>query len=189
MPKTTIREALLRQRRRLPADQCMSLSLDIQSYLMALDLFREAGTLALYSPVQNEVYTEALFAEARQQEKRVVYPRVCGDDLEFIEVVSRSDLVHGCFGVLEPGAGLRVDVGEIDLLVVPGVAFDQVGHRLGYGKGFYDRALRAAPPSCRLVGLCFDFQRVPALPSEAHDVRMHAVVTEAGCRYCEQSRQ
>jgi 5-formyltetrahydrofolate cyclo-ligase len=185
MPKTTIRETLLRQRRRLPADQCMSLSLEIQSYLMALDLFREADTLALYSPVQNEVYTEALFAEARQQKKRIVYPRVCGDDLEFVEVVSRSDLVHGYFGVLEPGEGPRVDVGEIDLLVVPGVAFDRVGHRLGYGKGFYDRALRAAPQSCRLAGLCFDFQWMTALPYDAHDVRMHAVVTETGCHYCE----
>lgn len=185
MPKTTIRETLLHRRRRIPSDQCMTLSLEAQRNLFSSDLFKEAATLALYSSVHNEVYTELLFAEARTQNKRVAYPRVCPDGLEFVETADRDNLRHGCFGVLEPGDGPVIDVEKLDLLVVPGVAFDHSGHRLGYGKGFYDRALRAAPSSCCLVGLCFDFQRVAALPYEAHDVRMNVVVTEEGCHPCE----
>ncbi|WP_305042983.1 5-formyltetrahydrofolate cyclo-ligase [Geoalkalibacter sp.] len=188
MPKTSIRDTLLKRRRHLSVDTCLLWSRLAQQHLIAGDAFQQARTLALYSPINNEVFTEEVFSTARALRKRVFYPRVVGQHLEFAEVGDRSQLVHGRFGILEPPAGPTLPVADLDLLVLPGVAFDQSGHRLGYGKGFYDRTLHLADAGCFLFGLCFEFQRVAALPCEAHDVPMHFVVTETGTYPSQQPR-
>jgi 5-formyltetrahydrofolate cyclo-ligase len=95
-----------------------------------------------------------------------------------------QDLAPGTLGILEPRDELRkcaerkVDVGEIDLLVVPGVAFDPGGGRLGHGKGYYDRLLRRAPRETPSVGLAFECQVFPEVPMMEHDVFLHKVITE-----------
>ncbi len=172
----------------MPADLCFALSHEAQERLLALEEFKRARTLALYSPIHNEVFTEEIFAVARGAGKRVFYPRVRELALDFVEVADRRHLAHGQFGILEPRGDTVFGVSELDLLILPGVAFDQIGHRLGYGKGFYDRALHQAAGSCTLIGLCYEFQRVSALPFEAHDVCMDLVVTEGGSYLSQQSR-
>ena len=178
MPKKAIRAALLAQRKHLSVDTCFHQSLVAQEQFLQLPELAAAATLALYSPILNEVFTEEIFHQARAQGKRVVYPRVQGAGLEFFEVNSAAELRVGNFGILEPQGTQSWPLAMIDLLLVPGVAFDQSGHRLGYGKGYYDRLLPDRPAGCRLVGLCFEFQLLSTLPAEGHDVRMDLLVTE-----------
>lgn len=178
MLKTSVRNEILKRRRQLSYEGCLAQSLRIQQRLLATSEFRAAESLALYSPVHNEVFTEELFHHAREQDKRVVYPRVRGDDLEFARVDRRDSLAHGAFGVLEPTGAELAEPARLDLIVVPGVAFDRSGYRLGYGKGFYDRALHDTSGRTVRVGLCYDFQLVDVLPAEKHDIAMDLIVTE-----------
>lgn len=178
MPKKPIRAALLAQRKHLSLDTCLQQSLLAQERFLQLPEFSAATTLALYSPIQNEVYTEEIFRQACARGKRVVYPRVEGAGLAFFAVSGRDDLQVGNFGILEPRGTQPVPVAKIDLLLVPGVAFDLGGHRLGYGKGYYDRLLSHRAKEVYLVGFCFEFQLLSSLPSEIHDVRMDLLVTE-----------
>lgn len=176
MPKRSIRDELLTRRHHLTADVCLSRSLAAQQRLVLTPEFAAATVVALYSPVRNEVFTEEIFTVARHSGKIVAYPRVRGTLLEFVEVAEQQDLVSGAYGILEPGGTRVVPSAALELIVVPGVAFDLTGHRLGYGKGYYDRYLHTRRG--QLAGLCFDFQLVETLPAEAHDVRMNLVVTE-----------
>jgi len=103
--------------------------------------------------------------------------------LGFYEIVDVGDLVAGAFGVREPGAGARrIEVAALEVLLVPGLAFDETGMRLGRGGGFYDRLLALPDLRARLVGVCFEVQVLPELPVEAHDRAVDAVVTENGVR-------
>lgn len=179
MPKKSIRASILAQRRQLAPDSCAGLSHAAQNRLLAIPAFAEAAALALYSPVNNEVLTGELFHAARSLGKQVVFPRICGQRLEFVEVTQLAELQPGALRIREPRGTTIVPVTALDLLVVPGVAFDQKGGRLGYGKGFYDRTLHAVAPRPCLIGLCFEFQLVSALPVETHDVGVDMLVTEA----------
>ncbi len=179
MPKKSIRSTMLAHRRHLAAVTCAASSHAAQARLIETPEFSRATVLALYSPVFNEVFTEELFHAARRLGKRVAYPRVCGEALEFVEVSCREELKPGAFGVLEPSGSLVLPATSLDLMLVPGVAFDQAGFRLGYGKGFYDRFLHAADHCPCLVGFCYEFQLVADLPVESHDVGMSMLVTEA----------
>lgn len=176
MPKRSIRDELLARRRHLATVTCLSRSLAAQQRLLLTPEFAAAAVVALYSSVRNEVFTEEVFTSARRAGKTVTYPRVRGTLLEFVEVAERQELVPGAFGILEPVGVRLIPPAALELIVVPGVAFDLAGHRLGYGKGYYDRFLHERRG--RLAGLCFDFQLVERLPAEAHDVRMDMVVTE-----------
>lgn len=178
MPKQSIREEMLARRKGLASTTCLGLSLRIQERVLTLPEFVAAGCLALYSPLLNEVFTEKIFEVSRRLGKKVAYPRVCDSTLEFIEVSDRGELQPGAYGILEPKGFRVMPLDSLDLLIVPGVAFDLSGHRLGYGKGFYDRVLHRRAGHALLVGLCFEQQLIDALPAETHDVRMDRVITE-----------
>lgn len=176
MPKRSIRDEMLIRRRHLAVDTCLARSLSAQQRLLQTPEFVAATVVGLYSPVRNEVFTEEIFTAARLAGKTVAYPRVRDDLLDFVEVAQRQELVPGAYGILEPGGAKIVPLSALELIVVPGVAFDFHGHRLGYGKGYYDRFLQ--DERRYLVGLCFDFQLVMKLPAEVHDVRMDMLVTD-----------
>ncbi len=179
MKKTLIRKRILSDRKQLDLLTYIRLSQQVQQQLIGSDCFSRAKNLALYSPINNEVATEQLFAAAESFDKRVCYPRVKGDALEFIVVDSVNELVPGVFGVAEPMRGEKLFVEELDLIVVPGVAFDLAGYRLGYGYGYYDRQLVETGSDVVTVGLCFEFQLCDdLLPNEAHDQRLDFIATE-----------
>jgi 5-formyltetrahydrofolate cyclo-ligase len=139
--------------------------------------FAAARHVVAYAAVENEVDPAAIVAVALDAGKTVYYPRRAGDGLDFL-AASPERLQPGPGGIAEPVAGDRLPVGDDGVLfLVPGVAFDARGARLGRGAGCYDRALarhRTATP----VGLAYEMQLVPVLPEAAWDVRMAAVVTE-----------
>ncbi len=178
MEKRALRKQLLDRRKQLDAAVCQDLSQLIQQRLVASECFSLARTLVLYSPVNNEVHTDLLLQVAQSLGKRICYPRVCGQQLQLVTIASLADLTPGAFGVAEPSAGSVVSGAEVDLIVVPGVAFDLAGFRLGYGKGFYDRELSRMTRQTFSAGLCFDFQLCDRLPIEDHDQQLDYVVTE-----------
>ena len=179
MSKRSIRAQFLAERRLLSEVQRDKLSQLVQKRFLASELFEEAESLALYSAVHNEVMTDLVGEHALAAGKKLAFPRVAGDKLEFVEIASLDDLAPGSFAVPEPSAGRQVAVAALDLVVVPGVVFDRIGHRLGYGQGYYDRALEECRSDCQKVGFAYDFQIVGSLPTmEEHDRTLSALMTE-----------
>jgi 5-formyltetrahydrofolate cyclo-ligase len=178
MPKRSIRTQFLNERKSRPIQSCVDLSNEIQQRFLLSEMFSHAECLALYSAINNEVMTELVASRVIARGKTLAYPRINNDDLEFVVVKSLSDLHPGRFGVLEPRGLDLVPVKNLDLVVVPGVVFDRTGHRLGYGRGFYDRALKGCRDGCVKAGFAFDFQVIEKLPAAEHDELLSVLVTE-----------
>jgi 5-formyltetrahydrofolate cyclo-ligase len=141
--------------------------------------FKSAKTVGAYHAFGSEVKTDLIIEQARSLGKRVALPSVEGESLTFYELSSGKYLVKGRFGIMEPLPYDPVD--QIDLLVVPGVAFDKQGYRLGYGKGYYDRYLEKKKTFS--VGLAYLFQLLESLPTSENDMKIDAIATEDSIRY------
>lgn len=180
MPKRTLRSQMLTQRRSLSCVSWSASSLLAQTGLLSLDEYGRAECIALYSPSKNEVDTSLLLAEALKAGKMVLYPAVCGNRMTFHRIKQPDELREGAFGILEPcSEGVACKIAEIDLIVVPGVVFDLSGHRIGYGKGYYDRFLQNSGCTANLVGLCHDFQLTEEpIPADIHDIPMGIIVSD-----------
>lgn len=184
MDKDHIRKTMLRLRRTMTADDVELLSLRIQKNFLASAMFEDVRVLALYSPVHNEVATAEIAVAAITAGKKICYPRVDGRLLQFGEVSSSVELQAGQFGIPEPVIAADSHNPVIDLLLVPGVAFDHQGYRLGYGRGYYDRFLMTAAADTLAVGLCYDFQICDRVPREPHDRRLNWLITETSVISC-----
>jgi len=136
------------------------------------------GGVLAYGAMPEELDPSLVVRMLRESGARVAYPRVCGPGELTLHWAELEDLRPGCCGIGEPPAGCpEVALSEIDLVLVPGVAFDESCHRLGMGGGFYDRLLAALAQSATTIGLAFDEQIVELVPREEHDVTLDAVVT------------
>lgn len=180
--KELIRKKLLEMRRSMAFETVYALSLKAQKRFLDSTFFREAGKISLYCSFQNEVLTDEIFEEARILGKEVYYPRVVASGgkgvLEFFRVGNLAELSPGAYEIPEPpGHAEPVSPDSFDLIVVPGVAFDGQGGRLGFGKGYYDMALSGA--GGRKVALAYEFQVLKEqIPVEPHDVTVSAIVTD-----------
>jgi 5-formyltetrahydrofolate cyclo-ligase len=178
MPKRPIREQLLAARRHCSPETCLHLSLLVQARFLGSEVYQWAKSVCLYSAFMNEVQTEQVARRCLDDGKRLAYPRVAGMGLQFVEVSGPEEMVPGAFGIPEPTGKHLLTHTELDLMIVPGVAFDTVGHRLGYGRGYYDRAMAGCPERLQRVGFAYEFQLVDHLPAAEHDVRLTQLVTE-----------
>jgi 5-formyltetrahydrofolate cyclo-ligase len=169
---------MLKRRSALLPDQVALMSHQAQQRLVATALYGAARSLALYSPIRNEIATNDIFTLASRQGKQVYYPRVAGAFLHFVQISNLEQLVPGSFGLLEPAADLETSRHVPELILVPGVAFDRCGHRLGYGRGFYDRYLACCSDQIVRVGFAYSFQLCDALPAGNHDQPLDALVTD-----------
>ena len=152
----------------------------IRRKLVRLAAYRRATMVACYVSLPYEVETHQLIRRMLMTGKRVAVPCVRGRHLQWCELRDPArELRPGAFGVLEPRSSTRrvVRTEELDVVVVPGVAFDRVGHRLGHGQGYFDRFLDTLSADIPVIGLCFDFQLVATLPHEPHDHPVDAVLT------------
>lgn len=179
--KERVRSAILERRREMAFEDVYRKSSLIQKRLIGSHFYAEAGAILLYSSFSNEVLTDVLFETAIREGREVAYPRVLrggGRHLAFFKVKSLKELAPGSYDIPEPAEREeRALACSFDLVVVPGVAFDEKGGRLGYGKGYYDRALSGV--ECPIVALAYDFQVLKEdIPVEPHDVRVSAIVTE-----------
>lgn len=140
------------------------------------DLFRQASCVALYYSIPGEVQT-AEFLEKWFKKKQLLLPLVVGNDLRLLLYKGKDTLKPGAFGIPEPVAQENsVPESTIDLIIVPGVAFDRGLNRMGRGKGFYDRLL--ATLQIPKIGICFDFQLQDTVPVEPFDRKMDMIITE-----------
>ena len=179
--KENLRRRFLEIRRELTFEKVFSLSLRIQKRFLESAYFKSARRLSLYSSIQNEVLTDEVFLEALRAGKDVYYPKVLKKKrhLDFFHVADLDELTPGAFDIREPEKDSQaVGPGGFDLMVVPGVVFDPGGGRVGFGRGYYDRALKGL--ECEVVALAYEVQVLDRkkIPMEAHDVRVGVIVTE-----------
>lgn len=174
-------EASARRAKQSNAD---ALSRAIFQHLVALPEYARARTLMLYLDVRSEVRTRWFVPTAWDEGKRVVVPYCEDGEIELFRLDHLDELAPGIMDVLEPKPELRscadrkIDPSELDLIVVPGLAFDRRGGRLGYGKGYYDKLLHQIRNDATKVAVCFECQLVPEVPVLPHDIRMDMVITE-----------
>ncbi|HEY4262055.1 MAG TPA: 5-formyltetrahydrofolate cyclo-ligase [Schlesneria sp.] len=160
------------------------LSREIVARCMALPEYQQAKTVLFYLDVRSEVRTRNDLDNALASGKKIVVPYCVDGELELFHLTNPEELAIGMYRILEPKAELRmvdahkVDVKEIDLIIVPGVAFDREGGRTGHGKGYYDKMLEHARPDAPLVALAFECQLFDKIPMQEHDVFMDKVITE-----------
>lgn len=181
--KTQIRAEVRAQLAELSDDQAHALSAKACERLVRADFFRSALTVMLYLPTRGELDITPLALRCFQLGKTVCAPRVDWEHRRMtpMEIRSFDDRFEvRRHGVREPAEGRCVAIDEIDLFIVPGIAFDDSGARLGRGGGYFDRFLAhtAARPRSTRCGICFDFQIVDAVPTRPHDVRLDAIVTD-----------
>ena len=183
LDKKAIRKAALERRGAIPPDVRRAKSERIRERLLALDEFKSAKRVLFYASFRDEVETIGMIADALKMGKRIMLPRVETDKLALYEIEKADELTEGYMGIPEP-VGNKKRLGsldEIDLVIMPGAAFDPKGNRLGYGKGYYDKLLSGAGTRGRpglLIALAFETQVVEAVPAESHDIRVDAIVTE-----------
>lgn len=143
--------------------------------LEAHPAFKAATTILIYHSLPDEVSTHA-FIEKWQKTKRLLLPVVVGNDLEIRLYSGLDNLATGSYGISEPTGCRYSEYKNIELVIVPGVAFDLNGNRLGRGKGYYDRLLPQLSHSYK-IGICFPYQIVKEVPAEPFDIRMDEILT------------
>lgn len=160
------------------------LSREIVARCMAMPEYQNAKTVLFYIDVRSEVRTRNDLTNALAGGKKIIVPYCVDGELELFHLENNDELAIGMYKILEPKDELRsvaskkVDVKEIDLIIVPGVAFDRRGGRTGHGKGYYDKLLEHARPETPLVALAFECQMFDEIPMQDHDIYMDKVVTE-----------
>jgi 5-formyltetrahydrofolate cyclo-ligase len=181
--KPTLRKQALARRRDLPEKDALSHL--VWKKVVALEEYRRARAVMSYLGVRSEVRTRPFLPQVLEDGKILVVPYCVEERLGLFRLESLEELATGYFGLLEPLPELRgrqdkqCQAAQLDLVLVPGVAFDPQGGRLGHGKGYYDRLLSQVRQDAFLVGLAFECQIVPAVPTHPHDVAMDLVITES----------
>lgn len=177
MDKQELRKQIRAAKRAVPFCEKLNRSRLIMSQVDGLDQFVQADVVLLYWSMEDEVQTHE-FVEKWYKTKTILLPCVDGDDLLLRQYTGKDCMQKGeQFGIEEPTGETFTDLNRIKAIIVPGVAFDNEGHRMGRGRGFYDRLLKATPNAYK-IGVCFDFQIVKHVPVEPHDVNMNVVISE-----------
>ena len=178
--KQLLRAAAIRQRKFLTSIDSRAWSRLIQGNVVQFPPYSRSPLVALYSPIENEVDTAAIRDHALGAGKTVYYPRIRERCLELLQVDSAAAFAIGHFGILEPAGERRpLKLDALGLVViVPGVAFDGKGNRLGRGGGWYDRLLKQVSGNAISLGLAYEFQIVEEVPADPWDQRLDYVITE-----------
>jgi len=167
-------------RNSLDSEEVRKRSRSIQEFVINSKKFQQAKVVGAYFSFGSEVTTDLIIEHARTLGKRIALPRVEDDQIRFYEFTLTKPLIKGKFGIMEPPPYRHMT--NIDILIVPGVAFDRKGNRLGYGKGFYDRLL-SDKRTIFSIGLAYLFQIVDSLPRDIYDQRLDAIASEDGIHY------
>lgn len=173
MEKNILRKEIRARKKAHIPEQLAAESAQIMQKLAVHPDFQRAGIVMLYASLPDEVQTLDFIGEWRNR-KRIILPTVVGDDIIPVELTAGSGMVEGDFHILEPEN--HPYEGPLDLIVVPGMAFDRKGHRLGRGKGYYDRFL-IKYPEVKTIGICFSFQLLDEVPAEPHDQVIDEIIS------------
>ncbi|MCA9576125.1 MAG: 5-formyltetrahydrofolate cyclo-ligase [Polyangiales bacterium] len=179
--KAALRQKMRALRASVPADKRRERSESLCARVLELVEVQRAQTVLTFQPIKGEPVLDTLHEALRARGVTLALTRIdpATDTLEVAQFEQDRPLVLGPFGLHEPGPDARaVALEDIDVVLVPGLVMDLRGHRVGYGRGYFDRLLPRLPTAFR-CGLCYDFQLVGEAPSLPHDVPLHAVVTDA----------
>ena len=175
MDKKALRAAIRQQKRAMTEEQIVSKSEKLGRLLAENELYKNAKTFYGYLPYNQEVRTVPMLEQALRDGKRVAVPKCYGEEMKFIYMDDLSQVAPGYAGIPEPIADGPVADDPTALVLMPGMAFDPQGHRIGYGGGFYDKFL-AAEPNHPTLALCYDFQMLPHLETEEFDIPVDCVL-------------
>ena len=178
--KRALRREVRARRDALPPEERERLGQAVARNLLTLPEVRQASTVMAFSSFGSEVDTRPIIEQLARDGRRVVLPRVEGRTIVPVGYRSGDPVKPSSLGALEPAGGDPVRPEEIDVVIVPGLAFDRRGHRVGYGGGFYDRFLGRLRPDALTVGICFSVQVVDEVPHGRGDRPVDLVVTEEG---------
>lgn len=178
------RKHIIEQKKQFMSQHSLSQRLEfsekILSELELLPEFRSAKIVLAYNSLLDEVDTHS-FINRWWKEKTILLPKVVGDDLSLHPYKGEASVAKGAFGIEEPITPVFNDFEKIDLVVVPGMAFDPAGNRLGRGRGYYDRLFHhRLPDNITRVGVCYPFQLLPYVVVDTADVKMHKVICGQG---------
>ncbi len=175
--KKEIRKRVLAERDRLSAEQRTSKSREIEKRLISLPEFNASQAVLFFAAFKSEVDTAPMIRNALASGKRVILPKVAGKELSLFEIKDFDrDVSLGSWNIPEPHEAMPARMAEVDLVVVPGVAFDEQCNRIGYGAGFYDKLLASFRGST--VAIAFEVQIVHSVPIDSHDIPVQKIVTE-----------
>lgn len=175
MDKKALRSRIRQQKRAMTPEQIEEKSALLAQQFFASELYRNAKTIYGYLPYNQEVRTMPMLERALLEGKQVAVPKVYGDEMRFIYMKDLSEVETGYAGIPEPVQDDPVASDPMALVLMPGLAFDFQGHRIGYGGGFYDKFLEREPGHPTLA-LCYDFQMFPELKTEEHDIPVDCVL-------------
>lgn len=174
--KKQIRKQIVQKKAQYSLPELKQLSEVLLEKLEQYPDFQHAQYVLLYHSLNDEVQTHE-FVEKWKINKQIILPVVTGDTLELRCYTGKQYLQTGAYGIEEPTGKLFTEYDKINLAVIPGVSFDKEGHRLGRGKGYYDRLLPQLKAAYK-IGICFSFQLSEQIPNEEHDVKMDCVFTD-----------
>lgn len=138
---------------------------------------QKAETVMMYYPLGDEVDITSVIEQFAAEGKTVLLPQVTGDTTMVLRrYTGKQDLQEGAFGIMEPCGDIFTAYDDIDMAIIPGMAFNEEGNRLGRGKGYYDRFLPLLPQDIYIIGVCFPFQLLPNIPTEPHDRKVDTVI-------------
>lgn len=182
MPKKVLREQMKAKIAAHPKTEIAGKSRQIAEKLFGLAVFRRTRLVAFFASVEGEVDTHPMIDRALRSGMRVALPSVDAGkkELRFYEIKDlKRDTAKGTLGILEPKPSLpAVEPSALECVIVPGLAFDGMGARLGRGAGFYDKFLARLSPGTAKIGVAFAFQMVKNIPMEQHDQRLDVVLTD-----------
>ena len=175
MDKTELRRSIRAQKRAMSNEEIDRRSAALGELFARSEAYRNAKTIYGYLPYNQEVRTVPMLEQALKDGKKVAVPKCYGEEMRFIYLEDLTQVAPGYANIPEPIADGPVADDETALVLMPGLAFDKEGHRIGYGGGFYDRFL-AAEPNHPTLALCYEFQMLPHLETEAHDIPVDYVL-------------
>lgn len=175
MDKQQLRRQIRDQKRAMTEADILRRSEALGKRFRQLDLYQNAQTIYGYLPYNQEVRTVPMLERALREGKRVAVPKVYGEEMRFIYLTDLSRVAKGYSGIPEPIADGPAADDPRALVLMPGLAFDRQGHRIGYGGGFYDKFL-AREPEHPTIALCYDFQLLPELETEEFDIPVDTVL-------------
>ena len=175
MDKKELRRSIRERKRAMTEEEIVSRSEKLGVLFAQSEAYKNAKTIYGYLPYNQEVRTVPMLEQALKDGKKVAVPKVYGDEMKFLYLDDLTKVSKGYAGIPEPIADGPVADDETALVLMPGLAFDPAGHRIGYGGGFYDKFL-AAEPNHPTLALCYEFQLLPELDTEEHDIPVDTVL-------------
>lgn len=185
--KAQIRTFFRQKRDALSIQERKKYNTQICHHIMDSKFFKQADTIYLFYPLASEVSLLEIFEAAQSLGKTIAFPKVHGKEMMFYKIQNLSQLAEGCFHVMEPDL-TQIDANSCKItekepvILIPGLVFDRLGNRYGYGKGFYDKYLKQYPNACK-IGVAYDIQITNKIKADAYDIPIEHLFTQSGLLY------